>query len=389
MLKTLKDFDVKNKRVLVRCDFNVPLDEKGLILDDFRIRQSLATIKYLIEKGAKLILMSHLDKPGGKIVEKLKFDKIKEKLAEYLPETTVIKVEDCISKEIEEMSRKIKPGDILLLENLRFHKEEEANVDSFAKELSKLGEIYINDAFGTCHRAHASIVGIPKYLPSGIGFLLKKEIEVLSKVLENPYHPLVVIIGGVKISTKIKVINKFLEIADHLILGSKLAETILIVKGILVGRKLPEKDISEEIEKIELTDRKLHLPPDVVMSLPSLDERYIRIGAIGTARKDEEIYDIGPEAIKIFSEIIKGANMIVWNGPVGYFEKSQFREGTKKIVYSICRNYKAFKVAGGGETDLYLYQSKLREKFNHVSTGGGAMLKFLGGEKLSGIEALK
>lgn len=386
-MKTLKDFNFKGKRVLLRCDFDVPLSQKGEILDDFRIRQTIPTIEYLIKNEAKVILISHLGRPEGKSQDfslkpiSLRLEKLLKRKVKLLA--------DCIGGKVEREIEKMEPKDIVLLENLRFHKGEKENNENFTKALAKLGDIYINDAFGACHRAHASIVGLPNYLPSGAGFLLEKEIKVLSKVLEKPWHPLVAIIGGVKIETKIKVIEKFLEKADHLLLGSKIAEIILIAKGILVGREFPEKEILDKIKKINLTNPKLHLPTDGMMALASLDEKYSRIGAIGTLRKEEEIFDIGSETIKIFSEIIKTAKMIIWNGPIGYFERPPFDTGTKKIAEAICRNYSAFKIAGGGETDSFLHQSGLREKFDLVSTGGGAMLEFLSGEKLPGIEALK
>jgi len=387
-MKTLKELNLKKKRVLVRCDFNVPLDEVGLITDDSRIKEVLPTIEYLLKTEAKVILMSHLDDPKGRVVEKLRLNEVQKKLSYYL-KIPVAKTRDCIGKKVQESVMKMKPGELLLLENLRFHKEEEENAISFSKELCKLGDIFINEAFGVCHRSHASIVGVPSFLTSAAGFLLEKEVRVFSKALENPWRPLVVIIGGVKIDTKIKTIEKFLKTADHLLLGSKLAESILTVNGLLVGREFPEKEITSRIKKIKLTNPKIHLPTDGLMSLPSLQENYLRIGAIGTLRKEEEIFDIGPETARLFSEIIKTAKMIIWNGPVGFFEKPPFDKGTKKVAEAICKNYSAFKIAGGGETIMFLKKYGLIEKFDHVSIGGGAMLALLSGGKLPGLEALK
>jgi phosphoglycerate kinase len=386
-MKTLKDFDFKRKRVLVRCDFNVPLDEKGNVLDDFRIGQTIPTIEYLIEKGAKIILMSHLGKPEGKVVKNLKLNPIQEKLMEYL-DLSVTKAENCIGKEIEKWTSKMQPGEILLLENLRFHKEEEEGDLIFAKELSQLGDIYINDAFSVCHREHASIVGIPKYLPSGIGLLFEKEIKVLSKVLEKPWKPLVVIVGGVK-TVKIKLIEQFFKRADHLLLGGDIANLILSTKGISLSQFLVEKEVLKEIAKIDLTNPKIHLPIDGIISLVDYQQGYIREGGIGSIRKEEKVYDIGPETIKIFSEIIKTAKMIIWSGPLGMYEEKRFEEGTKRIGEQIARNHLAFKIAGGGDTVSALNKFGLLDKFDHVSTGGGAMLEFLSGKKLVGIEALK
>jgi len=413
-MKTLKDFNFKGKRVLVRCDFNVPLDDKGNILDDFRIRETIPTIEYLTKKGAKVILISHLDDPGGRVVESLRLTPIQDRLMEYL-DVSITKAQDCIGKEIEKWVSSMQPGEILLLENLRFHKGEEefaedslhltphpalrgsANEENFAKELAKLADIYINDAFGACHRNHASIVLLPKYLPSGAGLLLEKEIKVLSKILKRPWRPLVAIIGGIKISTKIKVIEKFLEKADHLILGGQIANSILEGKGLHSPTALlPEglaPELIKKIEEINLTNPKLHLPVDGVISLADLkaglQENYLRKGAIGQVRKEEMVYDIGPETIKFFSQIIKEAKMILWSGPLGMYEEKKFEVGTKEIAENIIRNYSAFKIAGGGDTVSAIAKFGLIDKFDHVSTGGGAMLEFLSKEKLPGIEALR
>lgn len=311
MMKTLKDFNVKNKRVLVRCDFNIPLDEKENIADDFRIKQTIPTIEYLLKNEAKVILMSHLANNKSLFV-------IEERLEKYLGS--------------EEFT---------LLENLRFNKGEKENDDNFAKELAQLGDIYINDAFGVCHRKHASVVGVPKYLPSGAGFLLEKEIEVLSKVLKKPERPLVAIIGGNKIESKAKVIEQFLEKADYVLIGGRIAEQI--------------KDKSN----------KLYIPVD-----------------------SKNGFDIGPKTIKIFSEIIKKARTILWAGPLGKFEDSVYEQGTKKVAKLIVKNNQAFKIAGGGDTIFALTKFGLRDKFDHISTGGGAMLQFLSGEELPGLKAL-
>lgn len=387
-MRTIKEFNVKNKRVLVRCDFNVPLDEKGEAQDDFRIKQTIPTIKYLIKNKAKIILMSHLDDPGGKVVEKLRLRPIQKKLAEYL-NLPVIKALDCIGKKVEEQILKMKEGEILLLENLRFHSGEEGNDPKFAKELAKLGDVYINDAFGVCHRAHASIVGLPKYLPSAAGFLLEKEVRVLSRVLANPWRPLVAIIGGAKISTKIKLIKQFLEKADSILIGGKIATPILIVKGICVGRPWPEKDVVKEVENLNLTSTKLHLPIDVLVSPNETGKVYIRESAPGKVRNDELLLDIGPETIRFFARIIKDAKMIIWAGPLGLFENPLFEKGTKEIAEKIIRNHKAYKIAGGGETIFAISEFGLIERFDHVSTGGGAMLSFLSGEEFPGLKVLE
>ncbi|MDP2967389.1 MAG: phosphoglycerate kinase [bacterium] len=386
-MRTIKEFNLKGKRVLVRSDFNVPLSDKGEILDDFRIKESIRTIEYLIKKEAKVILMSHLDRPKNKD-PRYSLRYLAKRLEKLLNEKVKF-LDDCLGEKVEREIEKMKPGEILLLENLRFHKEEEKGDLNFAKKLAKLGDVYINDAFGASHRSHASIVGVPKYLPSGAGLLLEKEINVLSQVLERPWRPLVAIIGGIKIDTKIKLIEQFLKKADHLLLGSKPAESLLIVKGILIGRPFfEEKEVLEKIEKINLANPKLHLPVDGQMALSTLQEQYFRIGAIGTLRKEEEVFDIGPETRKVFVGIIKSAKMIIWNGPLGMFEKEPFDKGTKEIAEAIVRNHTAFKIAGGGDTVSLISKLDLLDKFDHISTGGGAMLEFLAGEKLPGLEAL-
>lgn len=386
-MKTLKDFNFKNKRVLVRCDFNVSLDEKGRVLDDFRIKATIPTIEYLMKKGAKLILMSHLGKPKGEVVESLRLTPVQEKLMEYL-DVSITKAQDCIGKEIEDWISQMQAGEILLLENLRFYKEEEENDQNFAKSLASLGDIYINDAFGACHRTHASIVGIPKHLPFGIGLLLEKELKILSKVLENPWRPLVVIIGGNKVESKLNLACQFLEKADHLLLGGGIANVILIAKRISLGEQILEKEIIDMVKKIELTNPKLHLPVDGVIALENLAEDYLREGAVGSVRKEERVFDIGPETIKIFSEVIKSAKMIFWAGPMGMSEEKKFEKGTKEIAESVVKNYSAFKIAGGGETITALNKFGLLDKFDHISTGGGAMLAFLSGAKLPGLAVL-
>jgi len=346
-MRTLKNFEVKDKRVLVRCDFNVPLNKEGNILDDFRIKQTLPTIEYLIEKGAKVILMSHLGRPEGKVVESLRLTPIQNRLMEYLdynpPATYISKAPDCVGEEIEKWSREMQPGEILLLENLRFYKEEEGNNEGFARKLAKLGDIYINDAFSVCHRNHASIVGIPKYLPSGAGFLLEKEVKVLSQIIKNPKRPLVVIIGGSKVEDKAKVAERFSEIANFLLLGNLIAE-----------ERIKEKK-----------SKKIFFPTDSKKNL-----------------------DIGEKTIKIFKEKIFKARTIFWAGPLGKIEEKKYQKGTREIAKAIIDSG-AFSVIGGGDTVEFVNKIGLIEKFSHVSVGGGAMLAFLVGEKLPGLEALR
>lgn len=350
-MKRIQDLDVREKRVLVRCDFNVPLSEDFSVLDDFRIKKTLATIEYLISQNAKVILMSHLGRPEGKKrmqEQNLSLEPISKRLSDLLGKE-IIFLNDCVGPEIENRIETMKPGEVLLLENLRFYKEEEANDESFAKNLAKLADIYINDAFGASHRVHASIAGVPKYLPSAAGFLLEKEIEVLSNLIEEPQRPLIVIIGGAKVETKSALISRFSEMADFVLISG------------LIQKEIKEKNLSFE-------------NPDKIMG-PS-DE-------IGGGR------DIGFETIDLFERKILEAETIFWNGPLGQIEKEEFGGGTECIARFIAdATGRALTIIGGGETVEFVSKLGLIDKYSHVSTGGGAMLEFLSGKKLPGIEAL-
>ncbi len=339
-MKNLLDFNIKKKNVLLRCDFNCPIDKDGNVGEDFRIKKSIPTIEYLIKNNAKVILMSHLDDPGGRVVDKLRLTPIQDKLFEYL-DLSISKAPDCVGKNIEKMVSEIQLGEIFLLENLRFHRGEEENDTKFAQQLARLGEVFVNDAFGVCHRKHASIVGITKYLPSCAGFLLDEEVNTLDRVLKNPKRPLVGIFGGVKIETKLPVIKKFLNVADYVLVGGKIAN------------------------EINFNHRKLFKATTI-----------------------ESGFDINNKSIEEFKKIIKKAGTIVWNGPLGYFEKKNFEKGTREITLTI-GDSAAFKVVGGGETLFAVSKYNIENKIDFLSTGGGAMLKFLAGEKLPGIEALK
>lgn len=368
-MKTLKDFNLKEKRALVRVDFNVPFSDKGDILDDFRIRVSLPTLKYLIGKGAKIILISHLGRPEGKFVKKYSLKPTAKRLEKLLnqrvhpvksrqagisPKAKLFNrvkfLPDCIGERVEKEIKKMKAGEIILLENLRFYKEEEKNNKSFAKNLARLADVFINDAFSVCHRTHASVVGITKYLPSVGGFLLKKEIGVLSQIINplagGPKRPLVVIIGGKKIADKAKVAEKFSEMADSLLVGDLVAD---------------------EIKKGEIK---------------------IKPGKIIFPIEDKEKLDINLKTIEIFKEKIKKAKTIFWAGPLGKIEKKKYQKGTKAIARAIIESG-AFSVIGGGDTLEFINKVGLAEKFSHISIGGGAMLDFLAGEKMPGIEALQ
>lgn len=385
MFKSLKDFNFQDRRVLLRCDFNVPI-EQGRVLDDFRLKKALPTINYLNEKGAKIILLSHLGRPEKG--EKLSLRPVAEKLKELLGRKVKF-LKECVGKKVKKKIDKMKAGEVALLENLRFEKGEEANEENFAYQLAELGDVYVSEAFSVSHRAHASIVRVPKLLPSLPGFLLTKEIETLSKISKNPQRPLVVVLGGVKISSKIKALVKLLPMTDHVLLGGKVANALLVVKGISIGRPWPEETVAQMIKGLNLTSLKIHLPIDVVASSDESGEFYIRETGPGNVRKEEKILDIGEETIQTFKQIIREARTIVWSGPLGLYEEPHFRKGTEEIGQAIARAHSAFRVAGGGDTVKALRQFNLLQRFDFISTGGGAMLFFLAGETLPGLDALK
>lgn len=376
-MKKLRDFDLREKKVLVRSDFNVPLDASGNILDDFRIRKSLPTINYLRNRRAKTILISHWKE--GQSLKKI----IPE--IENLLTQKIAFARNCVARTTKMRVNRMKPGDIILLENLRFHKEEKANDPNFAKKLAKLADIYINDAFAVSHRAHASLVGVPALLPSGIGFLFEQEIQAMSEILKRPKRPLVGIVGGAKVESKIKPINEFLEKVDFLLIGGKIADIILRAKGLSISKPLPEPEIIEEIENFKLTNPKLRLPLDVVVALEGV---YVRNTGPAGIRKDESVFDIGPETIKLFSRIIQDAKTIFWAGPLGKIEEQRFTTGTLEIAKAITKT-KAYSIVGGRETVSFLSKHNFADKFSYVSTAGGAMLEYLSKGTLPAIEALE
>ncbi len=385
-MKSLADFNFKNKKVIVRCDLNVSIKD-GKVFDDFRIKEVIPTINHLTENQAKVILISHLGQPKER-ESNYSLKPVAFKLEELLGKDVKF-LNDCKGSKIEKEIKKMKAGQIVLLENLRFYPGEEQNDLKFAQALAKLGDIYISEAFSVSHRNHASITSLPKLMPSGIGFLFGREIMALAKIRENPTRPLVIIIGGIKISSKIRVIEKFLSKSDHLLLGGKIANIILRVKGICLGKPWPEEDVVKIIEKLKLTDTKIHLPIDVVVSPNESGEVYVRETGLGNVRKEEAIFDIGPETIQTFKRIIEEGKTIIWSGALGLAENEKFRQGTKSIAETIARNHQALRIAGGGDTRKLLNQFGLSEKFSYISSGGGAMLNYLAGEKMPGIEALK
>jgi len=374
-LKSVKEADVKNKRILVRCGFDVPFNENGEIVEDARIHECKQTFQYLIKNQAKLILCSHNGRPKGKVVPRLSMDKIKRCLEKHLNQR-VIKLNDCIGPAVEKEVFKMKSGEIILLENLRFHIEEEENESDFTKQLAGLAEVYVNEAFANCHRDHASMTGVPEYLPAYAGFRLQKEVETLAKIMEQPERPFVAVIGGAKISDKIQVIKKFIATADHVLLGGALANTILKAQGLSVGKSLVEEDMMKVANYLPLTDTHLHVPVDVITASEIAEGASTESKAVGNVGDGEYILDIGPDTINLYEMIIKKARTVVWGGPMGYFEIEAFTKGSYEIAKAICRS-EAVSIVGGGDTIEALDQAGCLGKISFVSTGGGAMLKFL------------
>jgi len=386
-MKVLRDAQVKDKKVLLRVDYNVSLDKQNNVLDDFRIRATLPTINYLKQQNAKIILMAHFGRPKGKVATEFSLEPVRKRLETLLNEPVKL-APDCVGESVGQLIASMSGGDILLLENLRFHSEEEKNDEVFAKQLASLGEVFVNDAFGVSHRAHASVSAIVKFLPSYAGLLLEKEINNLTTVRDNPPHPLCAVIGGAKISTKIKLIQSFLNKAEDVILGGALANTVLHAQGVAIGRSFFETEIIPELKKLELTSTRIHLPVDAVLCENQQGVGSFRVGAVGSTGEQELILDIGPDSQKLFALVLARAKMIVWNGPMGLFEAKSFDGGTIAVAEAII-NSGAYSVVGGGETVAFLEQLGLIDKFSFVSTGGGAMMEFLSGDELPGIKALE
>lgn len=392
MFRPIADYNFHNKRTLLRCDFNVPV-QNGRVLDDFKIQKALFTIMALKKSGAKIIILSHFASPWDikskeERQEKCTLKPVHQRLEELLREEIGFAAV-AISPQTEKKIRKMQPGDILMLENLRLYKEEEANDSQFAGKLARLGDVYVGEHFSVCHRQNASVALLPQLLPHFVGPELLEEITMLSRLFSHPPRPLVAVIGGAKVSSKIKVASHLLKSADFLLFGGKIANTILTVKGISVGRPWPEEEIVQLIRRIELTDPKIYLPVDVLASSDVKGGELVRETAPGMVRTDEDIFDIGPETIYTFSEIIKQAGSVFWVGPLGFYEQERFTKGTKTIATSIAQCPAGLKILGGGETVAAVRIFGLLAQFSFVSTGGGAMLAFLAREKMPGLEALK
>ena len=392
--KTIRDIQVAGKRVLVRVDFNVPLDAERHITDDTRIKAAIPTIRYLLDQGAAVILMSHLGRPNGQVVESMRLTPVAQRLSELLGRPVQM-APDCVGPEVEALAKALQPGQILLLENLRFHKEEEKNDPNFARQLASLGDIYVNDAFGTAHRAHASTEGITHYLPGVAGFLMEKEINFLGSALENPRRPFAAIIGGAKVSDKIAVLERLINMVDSLLIGGGMANTFLKAEGHEIGDSLFEEsklDVARElIMKAHQKGLEFLLPIDVVIADRFAPDANSKVVDHNEVPPGWRIMDIGPATIAVFRQALEGAETIVWNGTLGVAEMPAFARGTNAIIETLVERTRegATTIVGGGDSAAAVEQAGVAEEMTHVSTGGGASLEFLEGRVLPGVAALQ
>ena len=390
---TIRDFDPARKKVLVRVDFNVPIED-GKVKDDSRVRAALPTIRYLLAKEAIVILMSHLGRPNGKVIESARLRPVAERLSRLLG-VSVPCTGDALGIGTQDALARLKPGQIILLENLRFHAEEEADDPGFAKELAAYADVYVNDAFGTAHRAHASTVGVAKLLPAYAGLLMEKEISNLSNLVESPAHPFAAIIGGAKVSGKIKVLEHLMDKVDTFVIGGGMANTFLVAKGHTVGKSLLEKDRVEDAQRIlETAARKgiqVLIPHDVVVAKEVTRGAEHKVVPVHKVPNSWSIVDVGPASTQAFQEALEPAKTIVWNGPLGVFEVPTFGDGTRAMARFLAARSEAGAtvVVGGGDSVAAIEELRLADKFTHVSTGGGASLEFLEGQELPGIAILQ
>ncbi len=388
--KTVKDIDVKGKKILVRCDFNVPLDADKHITDETRINAALPTIQYLLDQGAAVILCSHLGKPKGVVNAKYSLAPVAASLSEKLGFEVKL-APDCVGEEVKKMAAELPCGKAILLENLRFHPEEEANDPAFAKELADLAEIYVSDAFGTVHRAHASTAGVAAYLPAVAGFLIGKELDFLGNAVENPQRPFVAILGGAKVKDKLGVIGNLLEKVDTLIIGGGMAYTFMKAQGGKIGDSLVDDERLEQVlgfmKKAEEKGVKLLLPVDTLIADAFEGYTQIKTCKAGEIPDGWQGLDIGPETVELFSNAIKEAKTIVWNGPMGVFENPDFAKGTLAVATAMAES-DAITIIGGGDSAAAVNQMGLGDKMSHISTGGGASLEFLEGKVLPGVACL-
>lgn len=392
--KVITDLEVRSKRVIVRVDFNVPMSktEEGKITDNARIVAALPTIKYLIENNARIILLSHLGRPKGEAKKEFSLAPVAKELSKLLnKDVKFLQSNLVVDDNVKDEVLKLKDGEVALLENTRFRNEETKNIDDFSKELAELGELYINDAFGTSHRAHCSNVGLCKFLPSAVGFLVEKEISIMGKALSNPERPFLAILGGAKVSDKITVIENLIEKVDSIIIGGGMTFTFLKSLGYSVGKSLLEDDkvdfAKELIEKAKSKNVKILLPIDVVVSKEFSNDSEFKIVNIDSIGDDYMGLDIGEKTVKLFSDEINNAKTVVWNGPMGVFEMSNFAKGTFEIAKAIAES-EAISIIGGGDSASAAEKSGYKDKITHISTGGGASLEFLEGKILPGIDSI-
>lgn len=390
MKKIITDVDVDKKKVFVRADFNVPLDENGIITDDTRIQKTLPTIRYLLDHQAAVILASHLGRPKGKVVEKYSLKPVAVRLSELLG-IPVQMAPDCIGVETETMAGALQPGQVLLLENLRFHGEEEKNDPEFSRKLASLADVGINDAFGCCHRAHASVAGIAAFLPMAAGFLLEKEIRFIGGAVDHPAHPFAAIIGGAKVSDKIEVISNLLPKVDVMIIGGGMANTFLAAQGYGIGKSLVEADkidlAKKLIAKAADEGKKLLLPVDVTVAEAFSNDAAHKVVPADAVPEGWMILDIGTKTQELFARELEPMKLIVWNGPMGVFEMENFAKGTESVARAVAHS-QAVSIVGGGDSVSAVNKTGLADQISHISTGGGASLEYLEGKKLPGIESL-
>ncbi|HEX7608966.1 MAG TPA: phosphoglycerate kinase [Candidatus Cryosericum sp.] len=389
--RSIRDLDVQNKRVLLRVDYNVPMSKDGAITDDKRILETLPTIRYLLDKNATIILVTHMGRPDGKIVESLRLDKIAQRLSALLGKP-VNKLNSVVGPDVTKVVANAKPGDIIMLENVRFLKEEKNGSEELAKKLAALADVYVDDAFATAHRPDTSVAGVPQFLPSAAGFLLEKEINILETVTTSAKKPFIAILGGAKVSDKIGLIKNLLTKTDAILIGGGMAFTFLKAMGYAIGFSLVEEDYlkvaDEIIEAAKTRGTRLLLPVDVIITNEIKTGSSHRIVDIEEIPADQIGVDIGPKTIEVFEAEIAKANTIIWNGPMGVIEIAEFAEGTKSLARVIAARSGALTVAGGGETASVIDALNLQNDFKHVSTGGGAFLEYLEGKQLPGIEAI-
>ncbi|MGV3487256.1 MAG: phosphoglycerate kinase [Tuberibacillus sp.] len=388
---TIRDIDLQNKTVFCRVDFNVPLQD-GVITDDTRIRAAVPTIQYMMDKGAKVVLASHLGRPKGEVIEDLRLDPVAKRLSEYL-NIPVTKTDSVIGPEVDEAVSALNPGDVLLIENVRFHPGEEKNDPELSKAFAALADVYVNDAFGAAHRAHASTEGIARYLkPAAAGLLMEKELKILGEALENPKRPFTAIIGGAKVKDKIGVIDNLLNKVDHLIVGGGLAYTFVKAKGYEIGKSLLDEeriDLARSfMEKAEEKGVQFHMPVDVVVADDFSETANKKVVPIDQIPADWEALDIGPKTAEIYANVIKESKLVVWNGPMGVFELDAFAQGTKAVAEALANAQDTVSIIGGGDSAAAVEKFHLADQMSHISTGGGASLELMEGKTLPGVAIL-